>query len=328
MFADVGAWHPLGIVVKGAQTPTEARKLGGIDWLVVQDKLISMRNGLVNPEVVENYRSDNGESLGVVGAGFQPVQNFELSDAATEIVSDLDGVEACVETCGSVLGGKRVWFCIRTADFKASPKDVLRTYLMLANGHDGSLAASFFFTSIRVVCHNTFKMSLSSAESMIRFRHEGDVQAKLEAAKQAIVRYAKFQKTYQESIEALSNRRMTADEIKDWIAEALTITEGDLVSEKDAKTSARKAGKRERQIEAFRTIIETFKKEGDLLGVNPQSAWLVHNAHTRWLQHVRPVRSGDKDPAVIAEKRMASDLFGPIAAAKQKSWEMAMALVK
>ncbi len=327
MFAETGAWHPFGIVVKEAPTPRRAMALGGIDYLIHQDKLIASRNGKASEDVVENFRADNGESVGTVGVGFQVVQNFEIADTAYDIVQALGSKANCVETCGSVFGGRRIWFCIRTADFKASEKDSLQTYLMLANGHDGSLAASFYFTSVRVVCNNTFKMSLSSAENMIKFRHEGNVEAKLEAAKKAVIQYAKYEKTYQNTVERLSAHILEADEIKSWIAEALTLTEGELVSKEEAATSNRKAGKRDRQMEAYRTIFGKMKSEAGLLGVNPQSAWIMHNAHTYWLQHVRPAREGKKSAAEIADAKTNSNLFGQIQKAKVQSWEMATALL-
>lgn len=327
MFADVGAWHPLGKIVKGCKTLFEALQLGGLDWTVKQDRLRRVRDHELCDDTVENYRSDSGTALGCVGIGWKPVQNMELAELGSDVIEMMGGNRASVDTAGSVLNGKKVWFCIRTDSFEAVKGDPLQTYLMLANAHDGSMAASFYFTSIRVVCHNTFKMSLSSAESIIRFRHEGDIEKKLEATGKAIANFAQTQKKYRESVMALSNRKMTADEVKDWVAEALTITEGPLVSAKDAETSNRKMGKRTRQMEAYKVIVSNFKKEGDFLGVNPQSAWLVHNAHTRWLQSQRTIRSGDKSAAAIAEKRMATDLFGPVQQAKQKSWEMAMALL-
>lgn len=327
MFADIGAWHPLGKVVKGCKTVFEALKLGGLDWTVKQDRLRRMRDHELCESTVENYRSDTGTALGTVGIGWKPVQNFELAELGSDVIEMMGGNRACVDTCGSVLNGEKVWFCIRTESFEAVKGDPLQTYLMLANAHNGSMAASFYFTSIRVVCHNTFKMSLSSAESIIRFRHEGDIQKKLEATAKAISNFAKTQKKYRESVEALSKRTMTADEVKDWVAEALTITEGPLDDAKEAATSNRKKGKRERQMEAYQQIVHNFKKEGAHLGVNPQTAWLVHNAHTRWLQSQRTIRSGDKSPAAIAEKRMTTDLFGPVQMAKQQSWEMAMALL-
>lgn len=326
MFAEVGAWHPLGIIVKAATTLDEALELARLNWLVLQDKLICKRNNKICEDSVQNYRSDNDLPLGTVGVGYSPLQNRQLAELGQDVVTEMGGKDACVETAGSVLNGRKIWFCIRTESFEASKGDCLQTYLMLANAHDRSMAASFFFTSVRVVCDNTFKMALSSAENIIRFRHEGDIEKKLKAVREALAERAKVQKEYQDSVAALSKRTMTADEVKEWIAQALTITEGDLVSSDDASTDKRKATKRESQVEAFKEVWKNIMTEKQILGVH-QSAWLVHNGHTKWLQSQRPVRSKDKSPEVIAQKRMTTDLFGPIQEAKQKSWQMAMALV-
>ncbi len=322
VLAGAGAWHGLGTIVRDAPTPMEALDLAKLNWLVKQDPLLRQRTGGVCKKVVENYRSDNGHALGVVGSGFKPVQNIELAEFATELAQEGDVTR--IETAGSIKGGRRVWFCIRAASFAPTPKDKMATFLMIANGHDGSLAASFYRTSIRVVCSNTLKMSLGNAEgTMVRFRHEGDIQKKLEIARKSLAIYDKSVNLYAKQVQALSDAKMSKDEVLRWVAEALTITEGELVS-KDQATNKRAIAKRDRQVEAIQDIWAGLNREAQQLDVG-FSPWLAFNAVTRWQQHLRKVRG--KDEAAKIENRRYTDLFGPINKAKGKTWDAALALV-
>lgn len=176
------AWHGLGIIVQDSPSAVESLKLAKLDWSVEQWPM-SATNGQVRRVIdshVLNVRSDNHEELGVVGSGYQPVQNADL--AAFVDALGLDG-SIKIESAGSIRGGKRLWFLAQGESVWASESDETKTYLLICNGHDGSLAVTAQPTTVRVVCSNTLHMALSDRSKAVRFRHEGNVSDKLEAAR-------------------------------------------------------------------------------------------------------------------------------------------------
>lgn len=325
MFAEKPAWHGLGKVVEEAPTPEEALKLADLDWEVGQDKLFRNRDGSFVKDSVENYRMSDGLPLGVVGVGFKPVQNRTLAEMA--YVIKREGHDLQVESAFSMNNCRRVVFTIRAGEFLAQKNDLMKMYLCLANGHDGSLALVWYFTSERVVCHNTFTASRAAAkrtDGYGSFRHEGEMDDKIKEAKRAVEAYAHVQKVYGEKITALVNRTMTKDEMNAFIIDALMLSDGELPTKEDAAKSKRKKTKREKMSQAYLQICANFNEERDLLECSP-NAWIGYNAYTKWLQHQRPVRGADD--AARQSAKAFSDMFGTMEDIKGKAWNRVLQLV-
>ncbi len=324
MFAEKPAWHGIGKVVEEAPTPEEALVLAGLDWEVGQDKLFRARDGSIVEDSVENYRVDNGLPLGVVGVGFQNVQNRTLSEMA--YVIKREGKDLQVESAFSMNNCRRVVFTIRADTFEAQKNDLMKMYLCLANGHDGSLALVWYFTSDRVVCNNTFTASRAAAkrtDGYGSFRHEGDMAVKIESAHVAIEAYAKVQRAYGDKIKALVDRKMTKDEMDSFITDALMLSDGTLPTREDAAKDKRKRTKREKMSRAYLQICSNINEERDLLKCSA-SAWMGFNGYTKWLQHQRPTRG--KDDAARQTAKAYSDMFGQMETIKGKAWDRACAL--
>jgi phage/plasmid-like protein (TIGR03299 family) len=336
------AWHGLGTIVSEAPTPEEALKLARMDWTVKQDSLLR-RRGLNRQAIemaetdeafdvalkratikknVENYRSDTGTPLGVVGIGYKPVQNIELANFATALAQEGDVTR--IETVGSLRNGRRVWFLIPAASFSAMPKDVVANYLVIANGHDGSLGASFWWTSTRIVCANTFRASLASGMRLISFRHEGDMEAKLKQAKDMIGLYHKSSTVYEDQVKSLVATKMTKDQIDEFVTSCLTDLMGAIPDKDQAAKNKRAAAKREKAISAYLAVSKRFDEERDLLHSTP-NAWIAYNAVSGWLQHDRKMRG--KTEEARKENAVYADQFGIVGAAKVDFFKRALTLV-
>jgi hypothetical protein len=80
-FAYAGAkpWHGLGVAVPGLMTVQEALVAGGVDWDVVKRPIYAEDAAglpcLKLPSHFATVREDTGAILGVVGAGYEVVQN-------------------------------------------------------------------------------------------------------------------------------------------------------------------------------------------------------------------------------------------------------------
>lgn len=134
-------------------------------------------------------RNDNNQPLGMVSDQFSLVtheQMGEIMEALHEGDSKLK-----FESSGSIKGGAHVW----ALAYLDEPVEVANDdtasypYLALTNAHDGSGACRVFFTTVRIVCWNTYSAAIAEAARDKRqfiFRHTGNMEEKIAEAKKAI----------------------------------------------------------------------------------------------------------------------------------------------
>lgn len=320
------AWHGLGRVVESAPTPREALELAGLGWSVVESAGVSGPVELGGEMVrlaTDTHkllvRSDSREVLGVVEDGYKPVQNAELAEFAAALADEGDVCR--VESAGSIRGGKRVWFLVRGESFSVGSwgKDEVHRYLLIANGHDGSLAVTCQPTSIRVVCSNTLHMSLGRGKATaVRFKHEGDVASKLDEARRALKLFHATGKEFAETARNLSARTMSRDELQRFYLDVYSAVEEPL-------PAAPKTDRERRAVRDAHQVIgqwaRNFDRERSLAG---ETAWNALNSVTRWVDHQRNYRAA---PAAKREARIYGAIWGTGAEQKATVATMAAALV-
>lgn len=126
--------------------------------------------------------------LGVVGPRFRPLQN---ADAFAFFEPLLASGEVELESAGSIRGGQRVWVLARIMRdpvvIVQAADDIVRPYLLVANGHDGTMALRVGFTPIRVVCANTLAMAIEPGVSrLLRVRHHARAADALAAVRDTL----------------------------------------------------------------------------------------------------------------------------------------------
>lgn len=168
----ITAWHGLGTVVQSVKTAREAMELAGLDWQVNLEKVFTA-DGLAVPGTRVTRRSTDGRVLGTVGDRYRPLQNTEAFDFFDAFVQ---AGEATYETAGSLRNGERVWILAKlnreAEKITDQIGDEIEKYVLLSNGHDGTLACRVGYTSTRVVCANTMAAAHNSDSSqLIRLRH-------------------------------------------------------------------------------------------------------------------------------------------------------------
>jgi phage/plasmid-like protein (TIGR03299 family) len=188
--AYVGAapWHVLGTrMIVPPTSVAEAMQAGGIGRTVSLQQLRLEDGRLV--ERFATVRSD-GTILGTVGPGYHVVQ-----DAAAFSMIDpmLQAGMVTIETVGALRGGSRVWMLGRISVpdnvIVAKSDDRVAKYLLIANGHDGTLAVHVSLTPIRVVCDNTLTLSIGSTRgSTIKILHTKSAADSVNAIGETIMR--------------------------------------------------------------------------------------------------------------------------------------------
>lgn len=301
-------WHGLGVPLENRPTSEEAIKMAGLDWEVGLKDLCtySETDGVMTAgEKVSHkaaYRVDNGRILGVVGPGWKPLQNREAFKFFDPFV---EAGQASYETAGSLRYGGRIWILAHlTGDpLVVSGDDVVRKYLLLSNGHDGTLAIRVGFTPVRVVCANTLAAAHGdAASSLIRVTHtkrSGEALEKLRDVMNVVNQ--KFEATA-EQYRVLASKGCTDDDLKKYVnlvfapkrvekeIAAAALEERAALSAEDLRSTV------------YPKVLELFQngRGAELPGVRG-TLWGAYNAINEYIVHVR-----GKDAA----KRLDSTWFG------------------
>lgn len=152
---------------------------------------------------------------------YKVIQNEE----AFSFTDSLLGEGVRYETAGSLQGGKKVWLLARMPQDYIITGERISPYLVFSNTHDGSGAIKVALTPIRVVCNNTLNLALSSAKRSWSMIHTGDIQGKLEEAKDTLFKAESYMDELGKEIEDLRMKRMSDQQVLDYIEILLPLDE-------------------------------------------------------------------------------------------------------
>lgn len=269
-------WHGLGIQVEGALSSEEALIRAGLNWNVVQ-RSITTDTGIQIEGYKANIRDSDDKVLGVVTDRYKIVQNRD----AFNFTDDLLGKGVRYETAGSLQEGRRVWLLAKLPSAYIVAGDRISPYLVFSNSHDGTGAIKVAMTPIRVVCQNTLNLALSTADRIWTANHTGDIELKLENAKETLIRAEDYMDKLGSEIYQLNNHKITDDYVTEMINELLPIpTDASELQEKNVQ-------------KLREDIAMRFYYAPDLLPL-PKSAYRFVNAVSDFATHAKPLRETNK----------------------------------
>lgn len=211
-------WHGLGTRVQEAPSSSEALIKAGLDWNVVQEPIYTETE-----ELIEGYKANVRDSdrkvLGVVTDRYKVIQNQEAFAFTDELLGE--GVR--YETVGSLQGGKKVWLLAHMPHEYIISGERISPYLLFSNTHDGSGAIKVALTPIRVVCQNTLNLALSQASRSWSMIHTGNIQNKLQEAKDTLFMAEKYMDNLGKEFETLRMQSMTDKQVMEFIETLLPI---------------------------------------------------------------------------------------------------------
>lgn len=299
VLAQQRAWHGLGTIVADAPSPADALTLARLDWTVsLSGPIVGAFDDGTSLEHDGNClikRDDTNTVLGCVGSGFVPVQNSTLAEVADALGST---GEVKVETAGSLNGGKRVWFLLRADSIDIGDRgDEHVPYVLLANGHDGSLALRCLPTMVRVVCANTWAAADRRGRGVgYTFRHTAGIAGRVSEMKAALRTWRSARDAQIERLEDLAKASITRDQIRDLWVRVIEACDGPLPA---TPTTPAEQRRRDRAAESLAYMAKVFDREASTFGGN---ALVAANAATHWIEHARGRLDG--------EARVSSRLFG------------------
>lgn len=302
-------WHGLGVTIPGVMTPFQAIQHAKLDWAVSLQELVCKHpdfSALTIPSRAV-VRMDTQEVLGVVGERFTPIQNVDL-------VSILDAVVengARIDTAGSLMGGRVVWFAAVLGDYEAAG-EAHRDFLVISHGHDGGRAVTIRRTTIRVVCWNTLCYSdQDRASDFFSVRHTESAQTRVGAIGRLIAGTQDRRAAFQDAARRMAGKRLTEKEQVEFVLRCLNL---------DPTL----------EIESIRRKIEAAKAalmwEMEMSRIPDPNLWTAFQGVTHYLEHETASKGSTTDAG--KERRLASTLLdGDRAQIASKAFSKALALV-
>lgn len=279
------------------------------------DKLLDVDSHVANIRTADQDGQSIENLLGVVGADYSVCQNRELAEF-TDALAQTGKVT--IESCGSIRGGKRVWFLAKGESFKIGGVDEVFPYVLVSNGHDGTQAIRVTPTTVRVVCSNTLHMVIPQADicerpdtAAISIRHSGKIADKLEQARRALEYYGSTLSRNRDLFEALQDRRMDQEQglkmFADTYAAFWTVATPDELGSEDEKTKRLAENRMSRMQKASAAFLQRYTDEQEKLNQG-DTAWAWFNAMTGYVQH--DATAHGKDDSARVSRRIESNLFG------------------
>lgn len=264
-------WHGLGERVEEAPNSTEAIRIAGLDWTVDQRPIYDAF-GKEIPKYKANTRVSDNSILGIVTDKYQIVQNSEAFEFTDSLIEE----DVKYETAGSLRNGKTIWLLAKMPEQKILD-DKFDPYVCFTNTHDGTGSIKAFMTPIRVVCANTLNLAISQAKRSWSTKHMGDMQSKLEEAKEALG----FANHYMDELANEANR-LSEKKISDSELEAILDAMFPIDKENDSQ-------RRIDNINALKANLFTCYGMPDISQYRG-TVWGVINAATDLVAHVAPSR--------------------------------------
>ena len=334
MVTGTQAWHGLGIVVEDAPSPDAALKIAGLDWTVDPAPIYAMHEHAPSGEVsrivcedhVANVRSDTREVLGIVGAGYQAIQNKELAELVWA-ASD-EGAIPRVESAGSLKNGRVTFMCSRMETMFIGDKDPLAPYFSLIKGNDGTRALLGLGNTQRVVCNNTADFAIFEAErtgNIVSLRHTSSIKERVKSIGRMFEGKTQQLAEFKERADALYARRLNTKEVQQFFLDVYTNHIDRIPSQLDTtKEDERLRRKAEKTVGSWLMNFEspTCTKNGC-----SGSAWAALNAVTEWSDHQRTVRT-TKMSANATQSRQYANLIGSSKQFKREAAQDALSLLK
>jgi phage/plasmid-like protein (TIGR03299 family) len=321
------AWHGLGVVVQGVQTPREAFRTANADWAAFSKPLFN-ENLEEQPGIRQICRSDNGGHLSYQSDSYTIIQNSELITLAESVAHSAD-----IESVVVLDGGRKVAFTSLIKGSECEPiKGVpVRQYLVGATSHDGKLPFSVLFSPVNVVCANTLAAAMGEAASAdfahsMRIRHTKN-SGQLVAALPTLmdIKRRQFAGGLAE-LQAMAATQCNYQAFRGYVAALFADSLAGIVN--DTRGDATTA--RPKQLEDLAQWADLSRLfDGGFIGADNGAIrgtyWAAYQAVTEYLTHTA---GRAKDPTVAARKRLESLYWGDSADVLNRAHSLALAATK
>lgn len=308
----IDAFHALGTAIPEGMSVAEAMEYAHMnDWNVRKAPLVAQIPGgpvagtlsvPVRDKFVvlrDNPFTGNVQSLGVVGAKWQPFHNEDTVGLLTNIVDESD---AELTTVGVMDEGRKTFASMRLPghmEFKSpvdGSTDITDLYLSVFNSHDGTGSLSVVVSPVRLMCCNQQRMAESRAKSRFTLRHSGNPTAKLAEVRSMLGLTFKYQDIFAAECQRMIDQELAEAQVMAALQEIFAVDK--------AETDLQKS----RRIETATQVFELYK-QSDTVAPFRGTAFGAYNAVTEYADHyMRVGRKGNEDKQ-RATRTLTSDIL-------------------
>lgn len=190
-----------------------------LDWQVQKQPMVALLDGKY-PTPIESHmsvhRSDNNQGLGIVGKGYECIQNTQLWDGLNR---SLDGVDYHICGGGYLNDGGTVFIQAKVGDdVNTVNGDKFNDYLTFYSSHDGSSALTMYDTSVRIICQNTIGSSFTKGGKQVklRVRHTRNASIQFDNLLSHIEAMFKHRQTVYAEMQGLTVNSMQHNQMIEW----------------------------------------------------------------------------------------------------------------
>lgn len=275
-------WHGLGNSLTDGAPLEVWQKEAGMDWAVAESELIYRHpeaGDLVFPDRRVLYRDDTNAALGVVSDDYNIVHPKQIIEFFRDL-TEAHGFK--METAGCLFGGRKFWALAKAGEsFTLMGEDEVKPYLLLATSCDSSMSTCAHFTSVRVVCNNTLRMSIGTNGKGAQIKVPHMAQFDADSVKGQLGIVTKAWELFIDNANILANLKLdretaiqvVADELKARVAKA----DGTLMTQDEVLENNR----------VLRRVIELYDgaSKGNSFKSSHGTAWGLVNAVTEYFDH-------------------------------------------
>ncbi|MGN6577008.1 MAG: DUF932 domain-containing protein, partial [Nocardioides sp.] len=230
------------------------------------------------------------EALGVVGAGYEPLQNEDHAEFLNNL-ADQSG--AVFDTAGSLRGGRQVFITMQLPDrLKIGGTDAVDLNIAALNSHDGSGAFRILVTPVRVVCANTQAAALAAHASSFSIRHTRNAKAAVAAARDALGLTFEYVEAFEAEAKRLIGTTLTDGQFDDLIEATFGPLDPDASEQADA--------------DRHDVLSYLFHHADTQTGIRG-TAWAGYQAVAAYVDHFAPVRAKNDAASARARRLLTSD---------------------
>lgn len=332
-------WHGLGVVVDKATTSAEAIRFASLDWRVSKIPMSYEWNGIKREsgDTFAIVRADTGKQLATVGSRYIPIQNADAFGFMDELLGEHN---ARYETAGALFGGEKVFMLAHFPKqaFSVNGTDAIEPYVAICNPHDGTGCANLFPTSVRIVCHNTYRTACrTGANRALKIRHTGNIKSKIRDARKALGMAVESFDEFRQAAESMTTKRIepgpffnnVLDSVLDVTQEKMRqgFSFADAIANGATRESADAERKKfqnacENRREILADILDRYESRTNGINGMRGTAWSAFNAVTEHADHVKPGRrTGSLDDQ--RSRRFENVLSGAADEMKQVAFQLA-----
>lgn len=204
-------FYGMGEDVVGCDSLESIIKKARLDW-EVEKQSIFLGGGKEIAGKFATVRKDNGQVLGIVGNGYQVVQNIE----GFNFVQDCLGEGITFTKAGTYNRGERV-FMIGEAPSVNILGDEVHPSILFKNSHDGSGGVQAMFTPMRIACENGMMIPIPGHEKgIVKFSisHTKNVARRLQIVEELITKNNKYIEALKAQAEMLANTPFSEEQFE------------------------------------------------------------------------------------------------------------------